>query len=146
MTAPAWACPACGRALALDVWREAVALELPVLTCATVPGDGAGCGLLVCTWASGRRVWAAEAEELEALLAEDRMTRARAALAEADRQADAADALAEDDPAADLARARAAERVEVALAEFDAALYQRVKAQGRALAELERDARALRGR
>jgi hypothetical protein len=98
-----WACPACGLVRALGVWREAVGLELPVLTCAMVPGlpdavryeeapgvrallhsmvreraravaegkpTGGGCGLLVCTWADGRRVWAAEAEGLEDLLAE----------------------------------------------------------------------------
>lgn len=138
-----WACPACGLSRALTVWREAVALELEALTCAMVPGEGAaGCGLLVCTWADGRRVWAAEAEGLEDLLVVDRMNRARAELTAAEADCNAADALADDDPA----REEAEGRMVRALAEFNAALNESVRASQRRGEALLEDAIALRGR
>lgn len=92
--ASSWACPGCGLVRPLEAVREAVALGVPRLECHHVPrtappagrmgeavnarrvavGRGevhplaGGCGLLWVTHVGGRRVWAAEAEELAELL------------------------------------------------------------------------------
>lgn len=89
--AGSWACPGCGLVRPLEAVREAVALGVPTLRCVMVPpvvlGPGRlyrlvdarrklaaqgepleGCGLLWVTHVGGRRVWAAEAEELAELL------------------------------------------------------------------------------
>lgn len=94
MPVPAWACPGCGLVRPLEVVREAVALGLPRLECHHVPRamppagrfaelvnkrrravalgelppQAGGCRLLWVTHLHGRRVWAAEAEELAELL------------------------------------------------------------------------------
>lgn len=94
MTGPAWACPGCGLVRPLEAVREAVVLGLPRLECHHVPRvappagrmaelvnkrrravalgelppQAGGCGLLWVTHVGGRRVWAAEAEELAELL------------------------------------------------------------------------------
>lgn len=145
MSSPAWACPSCGASRSLAVWREAVTLERPALTCAMVPAEGgAGCELLVCTWADGRRVWAAEAEGLEDLLADTRMDLARAELRAAEAECDAADALADDDPAAEEAQEDAYGRLARALVEHGAALNESVRAANKRFAALARDAEAMR--
>lgn len=60
MSGATWTCPACGLVYPLERLRKALATRVPQVGCA--------CGLLLVTQAGGRRVWAAEAEELAELL------------------------------------------------------------------------------